>query len=391
MDQSFRQRLNALPIRERRRLVVLLAAVIAVPAIVVIAVGITGLPGAWSKWGLGLLMSAAAMMSGALVGFLFGIPRSAQGEHPSQLGAGRTAQGRLLVNTNLEQISDWLTKILVGVGLIQLSKILGAARGLIDATAGAFAAGPAGRVIVGALVLFWSVAGFLAGYVVTRTRLTEFFARFDAAEIRSIVDAQVTERLQRDGDAMRLVLQQVDDDAPAVDFTALRDALAHASPGGRANILVLSEEIRRKTWRHQDTKPQLTRTAPVFRALTEVSPDSHRYWANLGFALKDQELPDYAGAKYALDQAIQLRGDPSTSGSEAYEFARALVRVRNLAGTNPDEQTRLLLMNDAQVAWTNRQLRRRIKRALDTRPADADAADREIQLLRPFLPEADDG
>ena len=43
---------------------------------------------------------------------------------------GKAAEYR--VNTNLEQISDWLTKILVGVGLVQLGAIIDSLGDLAD-------------------------------------------------------------------------------------------------------------------------------------------------------------------------------------------------------------------------------------------------------------------
>jgi hypothetical protein len=72
-----------------------------------------------------LLVAGAAFLGGALLGFLFGIPRSLAVEATP---AGTTAEpveaGQRAAlyrsNTNLEQISDWLTKILVGVGLVEL-------------------------------------------------------------------------------------------------------------------------------------------------------------------------------------------------------------------------------------------------------------------------------
>jgi hypothetical protein len=65
--------------------------------------------------GSGLLVAGAAALAGGVIGFLFGIPRTVPGA--SAPGAtGTQYQG----NTNLEQISDWLTKILVGIGLVQI-------------------------------------------------------------------------------------------------------------------------------------------------------------------------------------------------------------------------------------------------------------------------------
>ena len=55
--------------------------------------------------GTALLISSASMVIGALAGFLFGIPRTLEGDDE-----GHKSGTRYRANTNLEQISDWLTK-----------------------------------------------------------------------------------------------------------------------------------------------------------------------------------------------------------------------------------------------------------------------------------------
>src|SRR5580704_14707459 len=72
------------------------------------------------------------MASGLLLGFLFGIPKvlqknSAADGLPTKIEvkeSGIPKSGyQLLVNTNLDDVSDWLTKIVLGVSLIELRKI----------------------------------------------------------------------------------------------------------------------------------------------------------------------------------------------------------------------------------------------------------------------------
>src|ERR1043165_5817945 len=64
------------------------------------------------------LWALAVMACGALTGFLFGIPRVLQTPDPVSIQGGEKETRavsqpiyRMQVNTNLEQISDWLTKI----------------------------------------------------------------------------------------------------------------------------------------------------------------------------------------------------------------------------------------------------------------------------------------
>ena len=77
-----------------------------------------------------VLWALAYFTVGATIGFLFGIPRVLQQDvtpaRSSDAGAApsvTSATYNLRVNTNLEQISDWLTKIFVGLGLVELQRV----------------------------------------------------------------------------------------------------------------------------------------------------------------------------------------------------------------------------------------------------------------------------
>lgn len=123
-----------------------------------------------------LLLALASGFVGALLGFLFGIPRRLQqtsnGEEARDLGIGPGYE----TNTNLEQISDWLTKILVGVGLVQLAQITEIVNDLGNFVEKALGPG-AGRVIGVSLVILFFILGFLLGYVWTRIRLADEFSQ----------------------------------------------------------------------------------------------------------------------------------------------------------------------------------------------------------------------
>jgi hypothetical protein len=63
---------------------------------------------------LNLTAGGAAGFTGGLLGFIFGVPKTlAVGSRTAGGGPANTSR----TNTNLEQISDWLTQILVGAGL----------------------------------------------------------------------------------------------------------------------------------------------------------------------------------------------------------------------------------------------------------------------------------
>src|SRR5262249_14798329 len=70
-----------------------------------------------------LLVGGSATAIGAAFGFLFGIPRTVQ-EPSTRPAEGFYVESAYHTNTNLEQISDWLTKIIVGATLIELQNLI---------------------------------------------------------------------------------------------------------------------------------------------------------------------------------------------------------------------------------------------------------------------------
>jgi len=84
-----------------------------------------------------------------------------------------------LVNTNLVEISDWLTKIIVGVGLIELRRIPPQARRLALEVAG-----PSGDISFAlAVVVYFPTLGFLFGYLSTRLFLAGAFSRAESEHL----------------------------------------------------------------------------------------------------------------------------------------------------------------------------------------------------------------
>lgn len=140
--------------------------------------------------GIALLYAGAFFAVGALVGLLFGVPRSLQEKaSPSGGSAGGTgaaaqpaaakgndASDRFRDNTNLEEISDWLTKIIVGLGLANLAKIPDELRGLARYFAD-FCGTDNCESAAMAMVIYFFVCGFFLGYLMTRLYLTGAFAR----------------------------------------------------------------------------------------------------------------------------------------------------------------------------------------------------------------------
>lgn len=72
--------------------------------------------------GFGILIAGAAFICGVLLGFLFGVPPVSDHAKGSSTGSPDQRQSPP-PQTNLEEIADWLTKIILGAGLVQLTKL----------------------------------------------------------------------------------------------------------------------------------------------------------------------------------------------------------------------------------------------------------------------------
>ena len=135
----------------------------------------------------GLMLAGACLLAGAFLGFLFGIPRTLQSDVPPPAppeGARGEQSGsgyRQNVNTNLEQISDWLTKILVGIGLTQIGSIQDELFLFSRYAASGLGGSQTDWVFAYALIVYFSVVGFIAGYVMTRVYLAGVFRMADTA------------------------------------------------------------------------------------------------------------------------------------------------------------------------------------------------------------------
>jgi len=129
-----------------------------------------------------VMWALALAVVGGLVGFLFGIPKVLQAGRPQALPTAAAASGPAAdggstgyeqrVNTNLEDISDWLTKIVVGLGLVNLKTIVPQLDGLAARVGRSLNGGAEGHESFGlALVLFFIIGGFLFTYLLTRLYL----------------------------------------------------------------------------------------------------------------------------------------------------------------------------------------------------------------------------
>ena len=125
--------------------------------------------------GMFILIGGASLLFGALLGFLFGIPKSNDDDHDDD--------NPYKANTNLEQISDWLTKILLGAGLTQMSEIVSWIGRISEKMASKLTVvGNDEAVFISSLLVYFLVCGFLDGYLATRIILPRVFSKADNLE-----------------------------------------------------------------------------------------------------------------------------------------------------------------------------------------------------------------
>lgn len=130
------------------------------------------------------LVASAAGGLGAVTGFLFGIPKLADVESPDPLAesAAKLASQKLLFNTNLGQVSDWLTKIVIGLGIAQFGDILDGGQWLGDRFASVFDQGlssSAAATFGMSLVISSAAFSFMLTYLWTTTRLPQVWGPKD--------------------------------------------------------------------------------------------------------------------------------------------------------------------------------------------------------------------
>ncbi len=211
------------------------------------------------------LCALAALATGGLIGFLFGIPRVLQDN--SSIAAVRevrqeaeksTVPGpvyRMAVNTNLEQISDWLTKIIVGFGLIQLRNIPNHLNSLSLFIANGLGAAPEAQALALALIVYFFVIGFLGGYLMTRIYLAQAFSRADWGAQNTIVVGGAELTLTEVSQQSRTLLADLQDQilniqkaVPAAAPTSREDAVRRAGPPNVATILWVDDNPKNNSF-----------------------------------------------------------------------------------------------------------------------------------------------
>jgi hypothetical protein len=303
---------------------------------------------------VGLMTAGAAWLCGALTGFLFGIPHARQQAQASKVqSAGKETNGsngegsedsRYSPSTSLEQIADWLTKIIVGVGLTQLNKIPNKLDLLAGYVAGGMGGDPGGKPFALAICIYYSVGGFLFGFLWSRLQMLRAFA--DAEILKQM--KEIKKELDFDNEAMNLVSRQLALDAERVPNDQLEQAVCKASPLAKAAIFEKTKEVRHASDATNDAK---NRACDVFRALVAADTEHYDHESHAQLAYNLQDLGKVEQSVKELTEAIDIRNRQGKSGWTYYEYKRARGNIR--LDTDSPSKPEILnsILSDLRIAY----------------------------------------
>ena len=136
---------------------------------------------------IGLLLAVATFVSGSFIGTLFGMPRRNNAEDSTNA---------YTLNNSLVEIADWLTKIIVGLGLVNLKQLpaeLMSIGEFVNRSIGGKGLGV--NVFVNSIVVYFGVLGIYIGYNYMRLVLSQKYKKADDAmqEIIKILNSTINE------------------------------------------------------------------------------------------------------------------------------------------------------------------------------------------------------
>jgi hypothetical protein len=285
--------------------------------------------------GMGILVATASLMVGGVVGFLFGVPKSAdpqrkppqekpqsrEGVQPGDAATYITDSG-IRRNTNIEEISDWLTKIIVGLGIYELKKVPELVSRLAKFLTPGFADVPGAGALSVILVVSFGCAGFLLGFILTVLFLTR--------AIRKVSAPDPQESLKDD-----------------VRIAHLVGAIAQPTEGaGPSNVRTQVLALCNKYVTERASRPPGPERTAVMEAITRQM----RSLAVAGSSmLEELSQSDSAGERLAATAFLQVQPDakyldwlisrlPLEAPFIQYQMALALLAaVRGLSGLDKAE------------------------------------------------------
>lgn len=253
-----------------------------------------------------VLVAGASCLVGVLLGFLFGVPKTLQGTATPETGTGYK------VNTSLEEISDWLTKMIIGVGLVELKQIPAALMTLNEYVARTLPAGYEAEPVVGATVVFYGAAGILLGYLSTRLYVSRAFKEADD-EITKLKAAagEANDVLQTSG-------------TPAPDSVPSRHAApARPEVANDPRVKNLVAEAERTNVEPRDLSASEARSVALAYFVNQRYQEALPYFQRAG---ADDLTDDALAIQYAIALGESDRRGETVNRRKAVELLEKMVR-----------------------------------------------------------------
>src|SRR3954451_11401420 len=170
--------------------VVLLVGVVVLSVGVMVSAGPRPAAGAIGAGVTMFLLFTASAAIGAALGFLFGLPRARFTDELSAAAGSTGATGgppaaplhpsaHYLANSNLIKVSDWLTTIVIGLGLVNLGSAVPALRTLATALQAPLGGAPYAGAIGISTLIGGCIGGFVLVYLYTSTRVRQLLEDSD--------------------------------------------------------------------------------------------------------------------------------------------------------------------------------------------------------------------
>ena len=249
------------------------------------------------------VVALAAFLVGSFVGFLFGIPKFNSQNQTTEIIT--TSQSNIVnddvlynANTNLEQISDWLTKILLGAGLVNINEIPKFLNRVSDRVFYSLGDHNVGSPFTTMVIIYFTIGGFFFGYLLTVLNLSNFLKISNTLQ-RSL-DRQLqtaTENLVKQGNTGGIVTPKISKRINAPQTKWASDDPHKGKWGGSSDL----NGFRLSA----DLKPLLS---DVLFSLTLVVQDLEKRILNEGFMvtfhLHPTFVPDIISAPFKNGEAI---------------------------------------------------------------------------------------
>jgi hypothetical protein len=254
-----------------------------------------------------------------IVGFLFGLPKIEE-----QQAEARKRHRRVIPSTSLDQINDWLTKAIVGVGLVEAQRIIAWGAKV----AGRIGEGMAGQqsstgsAFAAALLIAFPILGFITSYLVTRTFIALALARADVA---------TSDAANQGAQSEQAVFQINDEEFEALDSAPLHLGEEPASADPRVDEAVekiVSHPLDSLlSWKHI----RLWAKAKLLSALQAQGDQAKALAAEAekGYAKAIGLVPNDAETRLGMAVAMTTRDAPKREVLKQLEAARDCLMAKS--------------------------------------------------------------